>query len=434
LGERSTGKTFTLNKIFSSFDNIKYIRQFSLLQNDEEKFKELLSRRHSSVSEDYLEEFKKVVDDIKNIDKKQNEIDLEKYITSLIKFASESEKADAYSNTNLFSENPFPIKNLSNLKKLIEAAKLLNENTEYKEIINRHINVETLNSLEIDLIKEYLKIEEDNHKKEWLNNLISTIKGELRFRTSSTVPEDADFYNILIDNEKIKKFNKITANLKTEKIIDSKEIRNFRIVATSKEFTSVSQLQKICRRKIVLSTAFQQYDNPYLYLRALKNLDLEETELYKYFVEIDYKTLNKHGFNVSGGERSEFNLLHEINDALKHDMLLIDEPESSFDNIFLKNEVNALLKDISKSIPVIVVTHNNTVGASIKPNYIAYTKREIIENEITYKVYYGYPYDKQLMNNNGETIENFQIMLDCLEAGNEEYNKRRTETYEILKN
>lgn len=104
-------------------------------------------------------------------------------------------------------------------------------------------------------------------------------------------------------------------------------------------------------------------------------------------------------------------------------------PESSFDNVFLKNEVNALLRDISKSIPVIVVTHNSTVGASIKPHYIVCTKREIV-----YKVYSGFPSDKQLTSVNGEFINNFEVMLDCLEAGNDEYNKRRMETYEILKN
>lgn len=115
-------------------------------------------------------------------------------------------------------------------------------------------------------------------------------------------------------------------------------------------------------------------------------------------------------------------------------MLLIDEPESSFDNIFLKNEVNALLRDISKSIPVIIVTHNSTVGASIKPNYIACTKREIDNGKIIYKTFSGHPADIHLKSVTGEIINNYDVMLNCLEAGNDEYNKRREETYDILKN
>lgn len=58
-----------------------------------------------------------------------------------------------------------------------------------------------------------------------------------------------------------------------------------------------------------------------------------------------------------------------------YDMLLIDEPESSFDNIFLKDDVNTLLKDLAEEMPVVVVTHNNTIGGSIHPNYVIYTEK-----------------------------------------------------------
>lgn len=435
LGERSTGKTVTLNKIYNTHDNIKYIQQFSLLQNDAQKFDELLSRRHSTVSEDYLKEFKKVVDSVKNIDLKQNKTEIESYLNSLLKFASDNEKADAYSNTKLFSENLFGTKDLVGLKKLIDATKYLKENTEYKSIITKHIEFETLEALEIDLMKKYLQIQEVNLKKEWINNLITKVKDELRFRTSSSVPSDVDFYRILIENEKVKKFVDIVSNLKYEREIDKKEIRGFKIVATTKRFSNATHLKKVCTRQISLVNAFSKYNKPFIYLLALKKAEIEDTELYKYFIDIEYKTLNNIGFPVSGGERSEFNLLHEINDALKHNMLLIDEPESSFDNIFLKNEVNALLRDISKSIPVIIVTHNSTVGASIKPHYVACTKREVENGKIVYKTFSGYPSDKQLKLVNGtEAIDNFEILLNCLEAGQDEYERRRNETYEILKN
>ena len=161
---------------------------------------------------------------------------------------------------------------------------------------------------------------------------------------------------------------------------------------------------------------------------------MPETEYYKYFINIDYKILNSYGFEVSGGERAEYNLLNEIEDALKHDLLLIDEPESSFDNLFLKNEVNKLIKDLSKEIPIVIVTHNNTVGASIKPNYVLYTKREIDSGEVKYKIFSGYPSDKRLKTNSGEEIENYYIFMSCLEAGSDAYDERKRDLYEILKN
>ena len=126
-------------------------------------------------------------------------------------------------------------------------------------------------------------------------------------------------------------------------------------------------------------------------------------------------------------------MLHEISDALKYDILLIDEPESSFDNVFLKNEVNELIKDISKEIPVVVVTHNNTVGASIKPDYLLYTHKNIDNRNVEYKVYYGYPTSKTLKSTTGEEIQNLEILFNCLEAGQEAYYERKNKAYEILK-
>jgi ABC-type polar amino acid transport system ATPase subunit len=41
---------------------------------------------------------------------------------------------------------------------------------------------------------------------------------------------------------------------------------------------------------------------------------------------------------------------------------IVDEPESSFDNLFLKSDVCKILKGISETMPVVVVTHNSTVG------------------------------------------------------------------------
>ncbi len=143
--------------------------------------------------------------------------------------------------------------------------------------------------------------------------------------------------------------------------------------------------------------------------------------------------MNKDGFKISGGERSEFNLLQEIQDAQKFDILLIDEPESSFDNIFLCKEVNELIKDISKHMPVVIVTHNSTVGASIKPDFLLFTKKEVADDGIRYRIYSGFPTSNQLMCVDGNAVSNREVTLGCLEAGQEAYEERRR-GYEDLKN
>lgn len=433
IGERSTGKTYTLDRICNNFDNVKYIKQFSLLQDNEEDFKRKVTTRHSLVSESYLKEFKEVVQDANQVNLKENEVKVEKFIDSLKKYASESDKLDAFSKCKLFNETNFEIDDLDNLKKLITSTSNLLDNTEYKSIINKHVSDDVLKLLIVELIKTYNEKLESNLKKLWLNEIIGNVKDSLRFRSTTTAIEDVDFYKTQFEKLKINKFCGIVRKLQSDRVIDSKEIRGFKIIAKTRKFTGAAQLKEISKSKLAFSSAFNNYNEPYKFISSLQDVGIPETEFYKYFADIEYLILNKHGFAVSGGERSEFNLLHEINDALKHDLLLIDEPESSFDNIFLKNDVNTLIKDISKQIPVIVVTHNNTIGASIKPDYIAYTQKTIDNKEVVYKVFFGHPTSKNLRTSNGETIENLNILFNCLEAGESAYYERKTKAYEILK-
>lgn len=433
VGGRSSGKTYTLDKIRDNFDNVKYLKQFSLLQNDKENFKKLVTTRHSLITENYLKEFKDVVYDVNEIDLKSNEITIEKYLTSLKKFASESNNLDAFSKCALYNETKFTTDNLDNLKKIISATETLIETNEYKDIINKHISNDDLKNLIIELIHKHNEILEKNLKKDWINNLIESIKDSLKFRSTTTTVEEVDFNKIQLERVKVKKFKQLVKFIQTEKAIDSKEIRGFKVLAKTKKYTGASQLKNKSKSKLSFSEAFNNYEHPYKFLISLQNVGIEETEFYKYFVDIDYRTLNKHGYEVSGGERSEFNLLHEISDALKHDLLLIDEPESSFDNIFLKNEVNELIKEIAKEIPVIVVTHNSTIGASINPNHIVFTQKIVNPHDVEYKVFFGHPTSKTLKSSNGEEIKNLDVLLNCLEAGEDAYNERNKKSYEILK-
>ena len=154
---------------------------------------------------------------------------------------------------------------------------------------------------------------------------------------------------------------------------------------------------------------------------------------YKLFAAIDYRILNSSGLPVSGGERSEFNFLQKIKDAILCDILIIDEPESSFDNLFLKNEVNKFIKEMAENMPVIISTHNNTIGGSIKPDYILYTEKKIEADGVHFNIYSGYPTAQTLRDVKGNTIENYEITLNSLEAGEQAYSERK-DIYETLKN
>lgn len=433
LGERSSGKTITLNKIAASSGNAKYVKQFSLLQNDEETFNRANDLRLSIIKSNYLNEFKSTIEDVVKVDIKQNHVDINNYLDSLRKYAAESEKKDLYSKCNLFSEDFFVINDLGNLDKVIDSVKNLIDNNEYQDIINKYISADNLKNLVFDLIQKSITLKVENEQKKWLNTIVNEIQRELRIKTTNTFIENIDFYNIYMDEVKVDKFTEVALELKKDREINKEELGKFSIITTTNKIESASDLKKIGREQKTYSTAFGQYNDPYQFLLKLKEIGIEDSALYKYFIKIESNTLNKDGFKVSGGERSEFNLIHEIKDATKYDILLIDEPESSFDNLFLKKEINTLIKDMSALMPVVVVTHNSTVGASIKPNYIAITQKNVESGDFVYRIFTGYPSDKELTCVDGTSIKNFDAILNCLEAGIDAYTDRKNQTYEILK-
>lgn len=243
-----------------------------------------------------------------------------------------------------------------------------------------------------------------------------------------------DLYQIKLDQKKIEKFVEITKHLQTETEVSREYVRGFSVVTSKSPFTGAGEIKRASGSQFAFSESYRQYSSPYNYLRSLVNDEaLNQSEFYKYFVKIDYQILNKDGFEVSGGERSEFRLLQEIKDATNFDILLIDEPESSFDNIFLRSDVNQMIKEISAQMPVVVATHNNTIGASIGADYLLYASKEMEGSGIKYRLYTGHPMDKQLTSLDGKNIENFEAMLDSLEAGSSAYQERR-QRYEDIKN
>lgn len=438
VGERSSGKSYTLKRIEREWKNVKHIEQFTLVardeKEDERKFNKWLSEGHSLFSKGYLDEFERVVNDVIDIDLEQNERDLSGYIESLIKFAKDTEKHDAFSGARLFSEEEFQIVGQKGLKQLITSTQHLIENVEFRETIEKHLSLSDLKNLIVDLMLQFGTREQEKLKKVWLNDLIKDVKSKLKLKTATTPPTDINLYHLAINRNKVEKFEAVVSLARRAREILRKPVKSFDIVARVGEFKGAGELQKLSKSQSIFSEAYSDYNRPYEYLQQLKRIPgFEDVNVHRYFVKIEYKILNEDGADASGGERSEFNLFQEVEDAHNYDILLIDEPESSFDNLFLKDEVNEIIKDISVNMPVVLVTHNSTVGASIKPDYLLCTKKEIIDGKAEYRVYSGSPTSKKLSSVNGDEINTWNVLMGCLEAGEAAYNERKA-GYEDLKN
>ncbi len=144
LGDRSSGKTFTLDHIFEQQPNAKYIRQFSLVQTDEKKseeeFNEEINRRKSLFAESYLSNFKSVVEEVSRIDLSSDERHVQKFVETLLESAENADRQDAFSKSAFFNETTFKMGDDESLKSLIQAVRHLIENVDYKEVISRHLD------------------------------------------------------------------------------------------------------------------------------------------------------------------------------------------------------------------------------------------------------------------------------------------------------
>lgn len=441
LGRRSSGKSHTLQLISDKYgsENVKYIHQFSLTHREEEKekieFDNTLSHKKNSLFEEYIDLFKAAVDDIVSInDTSTDERDVENYIETLKRVAKNEDLKDVYSKCTLFNEYSFEIHKPEGLGKVISAVLLLLDNVEFKSTIDKHIDRKKLIDLLLDLDTQYNRALDEYNKKKWANQIMDSIHKALSFHSSVTPIPDISFNDIATNIIKRTKFKELWTAIMSPREIKTLEMTKFKIQASSRLFDNATDLKSVVGKKVSLVACFNHYNDPLKYIKTLKDMEaINNADIYKLFITIDYRILNQHGLDVSGGEWAEYNLLNAIQDARNFDMLLIDEPESSFDNIFLKEDVNELLKELAKEMPVVVVTHNNTIGGSIYPDYIVYTTKDIIDGKPEFSIYYGYPTDRKLKTKDGKEMENYTIQLDCLEAGSEAYKKRK-ETYENLKN
>ncbi len=440
LGDRSSGKSHTLKRIHDWFgaENTRYIRQFDLVARneaeDERKFKDFLSEKTSLFSREYLADLQEAVGHMLEVDLQSDLNSVEQYVSTLLSFARDTSRHDAFSKATIYNEEPFQQKNLLGLENLISSTKRLVSNVEYRSIIDKHVSQDSLKALYVDLMITYCTQKEANLKKDWVNTAIQDIKARLQRKSSAPSIADVDLLRVASNKKAIAKFEELVKAARRPKIPLRKKKGSFEIVAQVGPFMRTSELKDLSRSQKSFSAAFEKYDRPYEFLQELRKIGspVEASDFSKYLVKVEYKILNKDGLVASGGERSEFFLLDKIEGANSADVLLIDEPESSFDNHFLKAEVNEIIKEISRKMPVVVVTHNNTVGVSIRPDYILYTQKSVEDSEIKWRIYSGSPTSKRLTSTDGLELKTSDILIGNLEAGVDAYEERRA-TYENLK-
>lgn len=432
MGKRSSGKTYNLKQIYKSkdiSDNIKFVKQFSLTgQSEEEKFKELIEKEQENVINDYLKPLRKFVDEILDINNSSDK-ELENYLNSLKEYATNQYLQDAYSKAKLFNEVEFSFLDNLDTKKVINAVTTLLDSKHNEKVIYKYLSKESLKLLLKELIanrkKEYL---EYKLKKE-TDNIVKVIKRKLNSKSSMVGISDVNFCNAFKNKVLKDNFKNIVNSLKLESTIYNLDVYRFKLSIKKRPFKNGQELKSKLKTAISIAPIYNSYyDEPYEFVHRLYEVGITKSEIYKALINFEINIVNEKENNLSGGERAEYNLLREIKESEQYDILLLDEPEASFDNPFIKDYIIDIIKEISQKTTVFITTHNNSLGILMKPNKLIYTS-----NEDTFKVYTGEFGSKNLTTINGDSIISYDTIMEVMEAGENAYNER-SQIYESFKN
>lgn len=376
IGKRSSGKTFNLDRINASRDdnNIKYIKQFSLTGNSEiTKFNELVKNEQTLLIEQYLAPFKNLTDNVLEIDQ-FFDTGVDSYLTSLKEYAENQSLKDSYSKSKLFTETCFNANDNYDTRDVIEATLKLLETDHNRKLVDEYLEPLNLKKLLKALLNKR-EIEYRQFKlKEEVDKIIESTKLKLSEKSSLKSIKDVDLYEIQKKRVIIDKYNELCNHLKCKSLIETLDIYRFKVELNKTKFKNATEVKRTLDTKIPLVEAFKFYDKPFSYIKELEKIQIDKSKIYKAIVNFKIIVLNERNTELSGGERAEYNLLHELKSADNYDVLLLDEPEASFDNPFIKTYIVDIIKKISNKTTVFLSTHNNTLGMLLKPNKIIYTE------------------------------------------------------------
>lgn len=447
VGKRSTGKTFLLDRINDSYfknANVKYLEQFKIVsESEEDAFENKMSFIAEKNKEQYEKELAFVFSDFLNNNIYKTSDSIETYLSSLKQFADNTKYNNEFSKCYIFTDPTNLRDDSKELNVIITSICELEKSIKYRELIKNYIDFSQLKALKIVLFK-ILKDEILNKKLcDEAENISSFIKKQLNKKSSIKYPDDIDFKKLFKDYYTTEKFNIVTsAMIKNNEIVEETVFDKFKII-TSIDAVNDWRTFKLIAKCDHNKNDFGDFDKVInmdncaekiaYFQKHASLLGISESQLYKTLFKYKTRACNSANADLSGGEKAEFNLLSSLKDAENYDFLLIDEPESSFDNVFLNEFVIKAITDISKNTTVFISTHNNSLGVLLKPDTLIYSQRiKNEDNSYSYKLYYGNYLDKYLFCKDGSKVNTSDIYITTMEGGEDPMDQRR-KIYDALK-
>lgn len=427
LGKRSTGKTYTLERIRSlcDEDDVYYIEQGDLVsKSKEEAFYGNLENQFVVARERYMAHIDDLAQDAWKIGSDKSRInEVADYLSKLKKHAESKTQNDSFSSSRLFSRVKLDKVDCSDGHNVIQAVITILSSSRYAEALDRTVGRERLICFLQHVVEETRSREIEGAAIEATNIATNAVKTKLN-RSSVDPYPDPTLFNLFEKEAYYTAFCDLVRLCWTERTVSNDRGSHFlkySVVAERKKFATANDVKKALHLQSSVSLDGITKKPPREYVNTL--LDLESPPrltdgLFKLHIGIR----DKRGSIPSGGQRTECVFLGRLSAAEGKRIVLIDEPESSFDNPFLDEEIAQQIRRLAAGSTVFVTTHNQVLGFGLKPNKVFITSYN--ETSKTYEIHCGDMGDEQLSNRESNGIPTIDSIIQILEAGRDSYNSR----------
>lgn len=439
VGKRGTGKTEFLKKIKKQYDSddIYEIAQFETAKSDE-----YIERQRKEQGQSSFESWKKqyssqfnAIQDYLNRTEEEYDKEIDEFIESVKKFAKDTTDSNSTAKYNLIKEANFEDISTKNLEKYLqELHKLINSHELWFILKNsdekKKVFIETYNELRIIYVTKKKK----NELQKEVNKIMDSVKKIVQSKTGIVPVSNCEFSKIIQKIQTEKEINNFMTKIICEKELKRENIYGYQIIVKLTPFKNADQFRNdISTGEGVNLDLIAPYKDQ-SYIKFLKNLKkkkfFKNSNLADYFLHKEVQLLDSDGTPASGGQAVGFALMMRLEEARTKSIVLIDEPEASLDNAYIREELIRAIRDLTSYSTVFVVTHNSTLGSLLDPDYLIVTTKT---EEKEYHVLTG-EFSSCIISKSSDISENsYEKFVEAMEAGIEVYNKKG-EVYESLRN
>lgn len=437
VGKRGTGKTYFLNKIKEFSDDEYYeIKQFETAKADdyiEMQRKDQGSIEFSKWQEKYTNEFSKIKSYLQDTYTETD--DIENFLVDVKRFATEMARSKSSQKYLLFQETEFELSNINYIRSALTNIKDVIENEEIWNLLNKNSQKKS-DFIEVysELRDIYLKYRKDNELKQKINEIMRDVKSTVTARTGISNVQECSINNIIHKLQLEKKIDSFLNQIIVETPLKNERLHGYQICVNLIPYKNASQFQKeIGTQEAVNNDLIKVYrEKDFItFLKRLKQKKFyNEANFAEYLLQKEVKLLDSEGVPASGGQAVGFALMLRLNEAKNKPIILIDEPESSLDNAYIKNELNKELKQLARNSMVVVITHNSTLGTLLEPDYLIITSKD---NSGNYSIMSGEFSSSKIKDSiNGTEEKSYEKFIEAMESGMDSYTKKG-EIYANLK-